>query len=141
MLLVEGLAFFVLMVLCLAPETVLGRWLHVRLVEKPARRLGAIKRAVWIFAGLVVVAMALLAWLTRGEGAMVASIGLPDLLAWFTTFEVSTWADALVAVALAASLTRLRMIGPWLRGSMSKAQRRLRPPRGKKDEGSQEPLA
>jgi hypothetical protein len=54
MLLVDAAAFLVLMVLCFARETPLGRWLDAGLVQRPARWLGGIGRGFWICAGCVV---------------------------------------------------------------------------------------
>lgn len=115
MLLVDAAAFLVLMVLCFARETPLGRWLDAGLVQRPARWLGGIGRGFWICAGCVVLVVGGLVWLARGEGAVVALIGAPDLAVWFTTFEVSTWADALAAVAVGAFAFRVRMVVAWVR--------------------------
>jgi hypothetical protein len=114
MLLVDAAAFLVLMVLCFARETPLGRWLDAGLVQRPARWLGGsggdsgFAPVVWCWwsgAGLA----------GAGEGAVVALMGAPDLAVWFTTFEVSTWADALAAVAVGAFAFRVRMVVAWMR--------------------------
>lgn len=126
MLFVDAAAFLVLMVMCFARGTPLGRWLDVRLVERPARWLGGTGRGLWICLGCAVLAVGVLIWLARGEGAVVAVMGAPDLAVWFTTFEVSTWADALAAVAMGAFAFRIRMVVGWVRTRLA---------RGKVDEG------
>jgi hypothetical protein len=110
MLLVNVTAFAVLAILLLAKDTPAGQWLDQFLLQGIITRLGHITRGHWICAGAVLLAIGLLFWLAKVDGLILFSMGAPDLAVWFTTFEISIYADALTAIVIASSALRVKAI-------------------------------
>ncbi len=110
MLLIDFMAWFCLATLLFARETPLGQWLHARLIEPIAVSLARITAGHWICVGAVLLAIGLLYWLAKADGLLLASMSAPDVAVWFSTFEISTYAEALITVAMASSAFRIRAL-------------------------------
>lgn len=114
MLLVNLAAFAVLVILLFAKDTPSGQWLDQFLLQGIITRLGQITRGHWICAGAVLLAIGLLYWLAKVDGLILFSMGTPDLAVWFTSFEISVYADALTAVVIASSAFRIKATQSFL---------------------------
>jgi hypothetical protein len=107
----------------------LGQWLHARLIEPIADRLARITAGHWICVGAVLLAIGLLYWLAKADGLLLASMSAPDVAVWFSTFEISTYADALITVAMASSAFRIRALRlPRMVSRLRKRQKRVAKP-------------
>jgi len=126
MLLIDFVAFFCLATLLFARETPLGQWLHKVLVQHIADGLGRITSGHWICAAAVLLVIGLLYWLAKADGLMFASMSAPDAAIWFSTFEISTYADALIAVAMASAPLRMKAVRLHLGGRLTAITSRLR---------------
>lgn len=113
------------MVLRLAPETPIGGTLHHALVAWPAERLSRIRPGhillIVLLAGIVAAAL----WLFEGDGIPLLSMGAPEIAAFVSSIEVSTYLDIVAALIVSASALRLQT----LRGVVSGGIARLRPHR------------
>jgi hypothetical protein len=110
MLLVNVTVFAVLIILLFAKDTPAGQWLDQFILQGINTNLGRITRGRWICAGAVLLTIGLLFWLAKVDGLILFSLGTPDLAVWFTTFEISIYADALTAVVIASSALRVKAI-------------------------------
>jgi hypothetical protein len=102
-----------LLVVCLLvafPRTLIGKALREILVDKPARWLSRITPGrITFYACLGVVGLVFF-WLFEAEGVRLFSLMAPDLIVWFTVFDVSVFLDVfLLGLALTAH-TRLRAV-------------------------------
>ncbi|WP_206241558.1 hypothetical protein [Novosphingobium terrae] len=126
MLLIDFVAFFCLVTLLFARETPLGQWLHKVLVQDIADRLGSIRSGHWLCAGAVLLVIGLLYWLAKADGLMFVAMSAPDFAVWFSTFEISTYADALIAVAMASSSLRIKAMRLHRGGRLTRIASKLR---------------
>ena len=108
-----------------APDSLAGRALRRTLVDWPAARLARVTRGQL---GCVVAVAAMIGaalWFLEGDGLRIMSFAAPETMAWFATFEISTLADVLVAVALVSAHARLRSAGDGVRAALGSARRRI----------------
>lgn len=97
----------VLLAACLAPP---GSGLRRLLVEAPARRLERVRLGhVLFYCGLTLIGGALF-WLFEAEGLRLFSLMAPDVVVWFTLFDVSLYLDALVLGVTLSATTRVRAV-------------------------------
>ncbi len=108
MLLVCSVIFAIIMVLLFARDAPAGQWLDQFIIQGIITNLGKITRGHWISAGALLLAIGVLYWLARADGLLLFSMATPDLAMWFTTFEISSYIDAFVAITIASSAVRLK---------------------------------
>ena len=111
-----------------ASETPIGRSCHRWTVDKPARQLNRVTRGHVIFVVLLVSGFSLVGWLLGHEATRLMAMGLPDVLAMATMFEVTAYLDAIAAIVAAASAGKLGTTRTWIR-SMLPRRRGSRAPR------------
>ena len=97
-----------------APETPIGRAIHLWAVAKPAARLNRITRGQILFVLLLATGASLVGWLIGHEAVRMMAMGLPDVLAWATMFEVTAYLDAITAIVTAASAARFGGVKAWV---------------------------
>lgn len=98
----------VVLLLVAFPTTGLGRTLRRFLVDTPARRLNAIKSGQVVFyIGLGVAGLGLFC-LFETDGLRLFMFMAPDLLVWFTVFDISLFVDVFIVSATLAAGTRVR---------------------------------
>ena len=102
------------------PDTTCGRTLRRLMIELPARTLtpGAV-----LFALLVMLAIAVVIGLARGDGVFLVAQGVPEGIAWFATFEVATYLDVIALAWLLAATVRLRAAYDALKAAAARARR------------------
>lgn len=110
------LIFVALVVLLLVafPTTTPGRALRRLLIEAPARRLNGLTAGRVAFYGALALAGAGLFWLFEAEGIRLFSFIAPDLLVWFTMFDVSVFLDVFILAAVLAARVRIRVVATAL---------------------------
>ncbi|URW75687.1 hypothetical protein M9980_00155 [Sphingomonas donggukensis] len=111
---VTAAAMMLWAILCLAPQTPIGRALHRWTVAAPAARLNRITRGQVLLAMLLVSGASLVGWLIGHEAVRLIAMGLPDLAGIVATFEVTAYLDALAAIVTAASAARFGAVRTWL---------------------------
>jgi hypothetical protein len=84
------------------------------LVELPARRLNALTAGRVAFYAALALAGAGLFWLFEAEGIRLFSFIAPDLLVWFTMFDVSVFLDIFILAAVLAARVRIRAVATAL---------------------------
>jgi hypothetical protein len=109
----SNMTIIALLIVCLLvafPTTLAGKALRELLVDNPARWLSRVTPGRFAFYfGLGAVGL-ILFWLFGAEGVRLFSLMAPDLIVWFTVFDVSVFLDVLLlSVALTAN-TRLRAV-------------------------------
>lgn len=72
-----------------------------------ARAVMAISLALMLFAAI---------WALQGDAPMFLAMMLPELAAWFSTFEIATLVEAMVAVGAAVAGARAAGISNYLKG-------------------------
>jgi hypothetical protein len=125
--------FTAFLVIRTAPDTFLGKALRRGLVEWPAAKLSRLTRgqiACWLGFGLMLwTAVAVLG----GDAVRMLSMAMPETVAWLAMFDMSIFAEALIAAALIAAQLRLgRAAARWralLPNVARRARRRARAPR------------
>lgn len=102
-----------LLIVCLFvafPTTMVGKALRELLVDKPARWLGRITPGRVAFYVCLAAVGLVFFWLFEAEGVRLFSLMAPDLIVWFTVFDVSVFLDVLLlGIALTAN-ARLRAV-------------------------------
>lgn len=109
-----------------APQTSAGKALRRALVEWPAERLSRISRGTIVCVIGLAVLLGITLWLMQSDATRFWAMAAPDTMAWFSTFEISTLADALVAVALIAANARLGAAFARARAALGTARSALR---------------
>jgi hypothetical protein len=125
-MLASCLAVAFLIIWC-APDTFVGMALRRGLVLWPAERLSRLTRGqivCWLGLGLLVW---LAAVVTEGEALILLGAALPDTLAFFTMFEVTTLVDILIAAALISTQAGLKATAQRLRTLLGTLARRIVP--------------
>lgn len=110
-----------------APDTLAGKALRRALVEWPATRLSRLTRGQMVCGAGALATVAAALWLLEGDALRMISLALPEATVWFTTFEISTIVDVLVAVALLSAQTRLRPAVHNVRAALGAVRRRIGP--------------
>lgn len=119
----------------LCPDTPVGEMLRRTLVELPAAWLARLTRGQLLIGITAFAATAFIMWLIGSEAARLMSVAVPDTFVWLTTFEVTSYADALAAIAITASSVRWRELmkrlqrRPQRRREVARAVRSRRAPR------------
>lgn len=104
MLIIPGLAVLLSAILFLVPHSALGRALRSVLVEAPARALNHLRRGKLVFFALLAIVGFTLLLLFEADGLRLVGFMLPDLMVWFTVFDVGVFIDALlIAGAIVAA--------------------------------------
>jgi hypothetical protein len=91
-----------------APDTAIGKALRRGLVEWPAALLSRLTARRMLGLVTLAAALAVAFWLLNRELLLVTSMALPETIGWLATFEISTLAEGLAALALASAHLRLR---------------------------------
>jgi hypothetical protein len=122
------LIFVALVVLLLVafPATAPGRVLRRLLVEAPARRLNGLTAGRVAFYGALALAGVGLFWLFEAEGIRLFSFIAPDLLVWFTMFDVSVFLDVFILAAVLAARVRIRAVATALARGLRRMPSRVR---------------
>ena len=90
------------------PDTPIARTVWRLTVTAPIAWASRVQRRHLLLALILsIIALAVVYWIGR-EGAQILAMGAPDIGAWLVAFEVSTYVDALAAVAVAASALRVK---------------------------------
>jgi hypothetical protein len=113
----------------LAPSTPIGRSLHAALVEAPARRLAAVRRAT-VIAMLLTIALTTAAWAIDYELLQLAAMAAPEAAIWLSMVEVGTLVEVGAAAFAARTVFRtdaLRAILPRPRGTRARRPARSLP--------------
>ena len=92
------------------PTNPLGRALRRLLVDLPAERLGGITPGKAAFYCSLATAGAVLFWLFETEGLRLFSLMAPDLIVWFTMFDVSVFLDVFLLTVAVAARARVRIL-------------------------------
>ncbi len=145
---VTFLALWLTMRAC--PDTPVGKWLRLTMVDLPAAWLTKLTRGHMLIGVTVFASTAFVLWLIGSEAARMLSIAAPDMLVWMTTFEMTSYVDALAAVTIAASSVRLRALKSLLPrrllrrrdvARVVRARRVRRPTQAKADNDNDDPAA
>lgn len=64
-------------------------------------------------------------WYGQCDVMRTTASALPEVVTWLTTFEVSIWLDAMIMLAMVASLTRLRHLSSLARAASMHFMARL----------------
>lgn len=102
-------AMLVVLLLVAFPTTALGRRLRELLVDWPARRLASITPGKIAFYLALGMAGVVLFWLFEAEGVRLFSLMAPDLVVWFTVFDVSVFLDVMILGIMLSATARVRM--------------------------------
>lgn len=100
----------VLGLLVLFPETPIARNLHRLLVQQPARRLAKLtpgRMAFWLALGLMGLVLFVL---FEADGVRLFTFMAPDIVMWFTMFEVALFLDVFLIAAAMVATTRVRVV-------------------------------
>lgn len=109
-------ALLVVLALIAFPATPPGRALRALLVERPARFLDALTPGRIAFYGALVLVGLVLFWLFESEGVRLFMFMAPDVLVWFTVFDVSVFMDVFILGLTLAATARVRTLGPAIIG-------------------------
>lgn len=93
-----------------APRTATGLVLRRWLVDRPVAHLLRITRGQIAFAILVTTVGGLAVWAGGGDAVRMLGMATPDVLGWAAMFDVATYLDVTLALALAASTLKIRMV-------------------------------
>lgn len=104
------IAMLVVILLVAFPTTVLGRTLRDFLVDLPARRLNSVTLGQTAFYCALGLAALILFVLFETEGVRLFTFMAPDLIVWFTVFDVSLFLDLFIVGIMLATTTRVRVI-------------------------------
>jgi len=106
----------VVLLLVVFPTTAPGRTLRRLLVDLPAQHLNSITRGQAAFYCALLMAGVVLFLLFETEGVKLFTFLAPDLLVWFTVFDVSLFLDVFIVGIMLATTTRVRvMTAPVMR--------------------------
>jgi hypothetical protein len=93
-----------------APDTPAGRFLHHIMVERPAAVLARVTWGHVLRGSVLLLAVAAVLWLMQDDGLQILAGAAPDTISWIVAFDVSTYIEAIAALALIASTVRLRAV-------------------------------
>lgn len=91
-----GLVVMLAAILAAAPDSVVGKALRRGLVEAPARALNRLRSGRVVFLALLASAGVAMVLLFEAEGLRLYGFMLPELLIWFTVFDVGVFIEALL---------------------------------------------
>lgn len=131
---IAALLLTLILVTAMAPETVLARLVHRWLVVPLATALNRIRPGHVMIAVAILALIGIALFLGGGDGLRMLAMAAPDAAAALMTFEVTSYLDAIAAIALAASTMRLtamrRQISSiamaWFRRPIARGARRRR---------------
>ena len=115
---VYGLLLALMLVMKLAPQSPLGRWLLHNGVERPLELLGSMQRHHLIIAVLFLGLLAI-------GGEMIVALGSADLFVLYA-LDLSLYIDGMLAVMALASVARTRSGFALLRAGTSQLSVRMR---------------
>ncbi len=98
------------LMIIVAPDTPLGRLLRSCIVDRPASWLGHVTPSHIILAVLILSLGAAAVWAGGADAARMLGMATPEMIGWIAMFDVATYIDVVVALALVRSKFRLRMI-------------------------------
>lgn len=104
------IAMLVVILLVVFPTTAPGRTLRGFLVDLPARRLNSVTSGQTAFYCALGLAAIILFLLFETEGVRLFAFMAPDLIVWFTVFDVSLFLDVFIVGIMFATRTRVRVI-------------------------------
>ncbi len=104
------IAMLVVLLLVVFPTTALGRTLRGFLVDLPARHLNRVRPGQIAFYGVLGIAGLILFLLFETEGVRLFTFMAPDLIVWFTVFDVSLFLDVFIVGIMLATTTRFRVV-------------------------------
>lgn len=104
------IAMLFVLLLVVVPTTALGRTLRGFLVDLPARRLNSVTPGQTAFYCALGLAGLILFLLFETEGVRLFTFMAPDLIVWFTVFDVSLFLDVFIVGIMLATTTRVRVI-------------------------------
>ncbi len=110
------IAMLVVLLLMAFPTTTLGRTLRGGLIDFVARLLNSVSLGQIGFYCALGLAGFILVLLFETEGLRLFSFMAPDLIVWFTAFDVSLFLDVIILGLTLSAATRVRsMIAPVVR--------------------------
>lgn len=121
-----GLFVCAWLILWLAPETSLGRFLHRWMLDRPIAAAERITRGQVLLAILLTLVVSAAVWLLQAEAGPLLGLATPELGMVIASFEVTTWLDALAGALLLASTVRWRSFSLRLGSTFRLRQRRQR---------------
>ncbi len=107
---VLGPLFLLLATILAAPDTQTGRFLHHLMVERPAAALARVTFGHILLASALLAAAVIMLWLLQNDGLRLLASFTPGTISWIVAFDVSTYLEAVSALALIASAVRFRAI-------------------------------
>jgi hypothetical protein len=119
-----------------APDTQIGRFLHHIMVERPAAALSRVTFGHILLTSTLLLAVVITLWLMQNEGLRLLASFAPDTITWIVAFDVSTYLEAVSALALIASAVRFRAIRVQLRNILPRRVART----GRRESRSPPPL-
>jgi hypothetical protein len=115
--------FAALLVILWAPDSLPGTCLRRVLVEWPAARLSRLRTGDVIF-GCGMLGLGILClFVLQGDAGILFGLMSPEIAVWFTSFEMSLYLDAIVALGLVSGHARLRMALHGVRAGLAFARR------------------
>jgi len=114
-----GLCVALMLVMRFAPQSSMGRWLNLNLVQEPMARLSALERHHLIFFAIVLV-------MTLVAGETIAIYGTFEW-AMISAFDMSVYLDAITVTVALGAAARLRGAMQVLRLRLTGRRRRMRP--------------
>ena len=110
------IAMLVVLLLVAFPTTTLGQTLRGVLVDFSARELNSISLGQTAFFCALGIAGFILVLLFETEGVKLFSFMAPDLIVWFTAFDVSLFLDAIILGLALSTASHFRpVIAPVVR--------------------------
>lgn len=103
-----GLFVCAWLILWLAPDTSLGRFLHRWMLDRPIARAARVTRGQVICTVLLLTVAGGAVWLLQQEAGPLLGLATPEIGYLFASFEVSTWLDAVTGMVLMATGVRWR---------------------------------
>lgn len=123
------IAMLVLLVLVAYPTTALGRTFRRLLVDLPAHRLNSVTLGQIVFYCALGLSGLILFLLLETEGVRLFTFMAPDLIVWFTVFDVSLFLDVMILGIMLSATTRVRpivtLVVRWVRQVRSIAVARV----------------
>ncbi len=89
-------------------EAPVGELLRRLLIELPARELPRLTPARLAFGLLVAMAIVVVITFAKATGMIAIAQAIPEGLAWFATFDVGTYLDAIALIWLVAAVVQFR---------------------------------
>jgi hypothetical protein len=114
MLAMLGLITLVAALMRFSPDGLIAAALRRALIEAPVRALSRLSRGRLVFFALLVVIGFALASVVGVEGLHLFGLALPDLIVWFTVFDVGVFIDALLIAGTILTARSPGVVKTWL---------------------------